>query len=303
MLRVLADEVRNRAHGDGGGEAIGLADDPVRHETAIRPTPDANAFGVDKAQFEHLIERGHQVDVVFAAPVADDRAPEGLAVAVGAAGVHVEDHEAHAGKNLQLVEERPAVLRVRPAVDLHHGGIELVLVKAGRLEQPAFQLPSVGCGEVVLLGLGDVAVAKPRIEVCHARFSAAREHVQLAGILRVRCAEDRRALGDVEVIDSAPAPDLVADVAVQVDRFELGHARPGGEEVDAIAFLRPHGPGQVTRTHVVDDAVVDSLVEIEGQAPRATTGERNDPEPLDQAHVEAVRREKRDHVALRRPDR
>ena len=59
----------------------------------------------------------------------------------------------------------------------------------------------------------------------------------------------------------------------------------------------------MARAHVVDDAVVDRLVKVRGQAARPTPSDRNDPQALQQADVQAVRRDERDHVAPGRPDR
>ena len=59
----------------------------------------------------------------------------------------------------------------------------------------------------------------------------------------------------------------------------------------------------MARAHVVDDAVVDRLVEVSSQAARSSAGDRHDPHAFQQADVQAVRCDKRDHVALGRPDR
>ena len=83
MLRVLADQVGYGAHGDGRGEAVRLADDPVGHIAAIRAAADAQAGGVDRpCPLDYLIERGHEIDEILAAPVADDLPPEPLAISV-----------------------------------------------------------------------------------------------------------------------------------------------------------------------------------------------------------------------------
>ena len=144
VLRVLAHQVGERAHRDSRPEAVCLADDPVGHESAVGPTADAKPALVDKAcALDQLVERRHQVDVVLASPVANDCLAEDLAVSVGSTGVDVEDQEAHAGEDLKLVEERPAVFRVRAAVHLHDQRIKPVAVKARRLQQPSLQDPSI----------------------------------------------------------------------------------------------------------------------------------------------------------------
>src|SRR4029077_571497 len=149
--------------GDGGREPVALADDPVGHVAAVGPSAHAHAGGVDVAgAFDQLIDRAHQVQVVLPAPVTHDLAPEPLPVPVGPARVHIEDDVAHAGEDLELVEEAPAVLGARAAVDLHDQRVEPARVVLGRLEDPALEAPPVGRDEVFLLRLRGVAGAAAR---------------------------------------------------------------------------------------------------------------------------------------------
>src|SRR5581483_11889311 len=104
---------------------------------AIAAAADPNPADVDvPGPLDELIQRRHEVHVVLAAPIADDRAPEELPVAVGSPRVHVEDDVAHAREHLELVEEGPAVLAMRTAVDLHDSGIEAARLEVLRLEHP-----------------------------------------------------------------------------------------------------------------------------------------------------------------------
>ena len=80
------------------------------------------------------------------------------------------------------MEERPSVLAVRPAVDLQHERVQLARVETIGFQNPALDHPPVRCGELVALGLSDVAVMKPRIEVREARLRPVRHDVQLPRI-------------------------------------------------------------------------------------------------------------------------
>ena len=65
-----------------------------------------------------MIDAGHEVEVVLAAPVADASAEEAITVGVAPARVRVEHRIPAAGEDLELVEEGVAVRAVRAAVDL-----------------------------------------------------------------------------------------------------------------------------------------------------------------------------------------
>ena len=304
VLRILADEVGDGAHRDRGREAVGLTDHPVGHVAAIRAAADAHAAHVDAAaSLDRLVESRHQVDVVLAAPVANDLAPEVLAVSVRAAWVDVQDHVAHSGEDLELVHERRSVLPMRSTVNLEHEGIYAVGIEVGRPEHPALDDPAVRGGERFALRLRHVSVAQPRVQVGHLRLRALGEHVQLAGVGRVRGAEGDDAGRDVEVVDAALAGDLGPHVALEVARIHGARAGSAGREVDAIAFRRPHHARAVARAHVGDEAVADRLIEADGEASLVAATSRHDPQALQQARVEPVGGDERDHVAARRPRR
>ncbi len=267
MLRVLADEVGYGAHRDRGRETACLADDPVGHVAAIRTSANAHAADIDAAaSLDRLVERGHQIDVVFAAPVADDLAPEMLAVSVRSARVEVQDEVAHTGQDLELVHERPSVLPMRTAVNRQHERIGSTGIEVHGLEHPALDHPAIGRGERFALRLSHISIAQPRVQVGDTRLGALREHVQLAGIGRVRRAKGDDAKSDVEVVDAALAADLRPDVCFEVARVNGAGPGSAGREVNAIAVGRPHHARRMARAHVGDDAVADRLVESDGEA-------------------------------------
>src|SRR5207237_3351618 len=124
--------------------SIGLPNDPFLHVAAVLPAADSESRRVDvTVALDDLVERAHDVDVVLAGPVAHDLAAEALPIAVGAARVHVEDDEPHAGEDLQLVEEGPSVLSVRSAVDLEHCRVHAIRIVTRRFEHPSLELPAV----------------------------------------------------------------------------------------------------------------------------------------------------------------
>src|SRR5690606_23737309 len=58
---VHADVVRAAALGDGGLEAIGVADDPVGHDPAVGPAGHTQALLVDPAPADRFVDDGHEV--------------------------------------------------------------------------------------------------------------------------------------------------------------------------------------------------------------------------------------------------
>ena len=304
VLRVLAHEVGDRTHRDRGGKALRLADDPVGHVAAVRAAPNAHAAHIDVAgPFDQLVERAHQVEVVLASPVPHHLAPEALAVAIRAARVHVEDHVPHAGEHLELVKEGKSVLPMRPAVDLHYQRVQPARVEVLGLEHPTLELPAIWSREVVLLGLRDVAIVQPGVELGDLCLGTLRQDVEIARVGGVAGQERENTGGDVEVIDSPPAADLLTHVAIEVDRMHPGHGRSAGDKVNALAVVRPARSVVVTRPHIVDHAVVHGEIQIGRQAPRTPSGQRHHPQPFQQPRVQSVRCDETDQVAPGGPDR
>ena len=95
-----------------------MADDPVRQVAAVRPAGDAEPLRVGQAVGDERVDAGEDVAHRARAPVAVVGVVERLAVALGAARVAVEDADPGRGEDLELPDRRPAVERVRAAVDL-----------------------------------------------------------------------------------------------------------------------------------------------------------------------------------------
>ena len=94
------------------------ADDPVRQVAAVRAAGDAQPVRVGEAVGDRLVHAGDHVGHRAVAPVAEVGPVERLAVALGAARVRRQHRDPGAGEDLPLEHRRPAVQRVRPAVDL-----------------------------------------------------------------------------------------------------------------------------------------------------------------------------------------
>ena len=188
-------------------------------------------------------------------------------------------------------------------MNLQHGRMQTVGVVTRWLEHPALEPPAVRSVEVVLFRLSDIPVVQPGIEVRDPSFSPIGEHVELARMVRIRGTECQHAGCDIKVVDAPLPARLVAHVAIEIDRLDGGHAWAAGQEVDAVAPGRPADPGRMARAHVIDHAVADGPVEVQGQAARPAAVQRHDPQPLEQTDVEAVRRDEGDLVSPRRPDR
>src|SRR5436190_1681980 len=62
-------QVEHRRAADGRGEAVGLPDGPRDHVPAVARTVDTEPLAVDVWTLERLVEHGHQVVEVLAAPV------------------------------------------------------------------------------------------------------------------------------------------------------------------------------------------------------------------------------------------
>src|SRR5215475_7394642 len=61
---VIADEIRNASECDSSFKASRVADDPVRHESAVAPAGDTEAFGIDpRILSQHCLHAIHDVCV------------------------------------------------------------------------------------------------------------------------------------------------------------------------------------------------------------------------------------------------
>src|ERR1700730_6191182 len=66
--------------GDGGAEAMGLADDPGGENAAAAAARDEQVMIIDVAALEHLVHAGHEVIVIVAGIIMVDELGKGLAV-------------------------------------------------------------------------------------------------------------------------------------------------------------------------------------------------------------------------------
>src|SRR5712692_8084635 len=149
---VVADAPLRRR----GAETRGVADDPVRHEPAVASPSDVEPLLVDPAGSERMFDAGHEVLVVFAAPVADAGGRELFAVRVAPAWIGVEHSVTAAGEHLEFMEEPVPVRRMRSAVHLEDERPLLRGVEAARLHQPALDHPAVRASELDPLRRRDV---------------------------------------------------------------------------------------------------------------------------------------------------
>ena len=176
---------------------------------------------------------------------------------------------------------------------MHPAGIEAL-----GLQQPPLDHPSIRRGELVALGLGDVAIAQPWVQVGDPSLGALHHDVQLARVARVRRAKGKDARGAVEVKDSPRPARFGPHVALEVARVKRRNAGAAGKEVQATSILRPaQAHAAVAAAHVGDQAVADRLVERECQAVRNAAGGWHNPQALDQAGIEAVGGHEGDDIA------
>src|SRR5262245_66277256 len=105
-------------------EAPCVADGPARKKSAVAAAEHAETIRIEeRIACERLVERRHDVGIVAAAPVANYRLGEGLAVSLAASRVRVADGGAGAGLHLELGEEVVHVHAARAAVDGEPRGI------------------------------------------------------------------------------------------------------------------------------------------------------------------------------------
>src|SRR5206468_11204056 len=131
-------------------------DAPLRVHPAVASARPVEPLPVDPVRFERVIDAGHEVFVIFAAPIADARGRELLPVRVAPARIRIEDAVAAAGEHLELMKEAVAVRRMRAAVDLEHERPFLRGVEAARLHEPALDHPAIRAPELDALGGCDV---------------------------------------------------------------------------------------------------------------------------------------------------
>ena len=97
---VHAPQVDAGSPGHGSAETGGMADGPGGHVTAVAVAVDAQTVGIHVAPLADLVQCGHQVAVVLAAPVAQHGVDELLPVGGRAARIDRQGQKAGAGENL-----------------------------------------------------------------------------------------------------------------------------------------------------------------------------------------------------------
>src|SRR5205823_7090468 len=131
-------------------EAVGVAENPVSHVSAVAGTERAFAVFInERIMMLCVVEALHQVFKRSAAPVAVDRVNELLSVAGRAVEVDHDDHVTVRSEHLGIPAIAPVVSprSLRPAMDEELHGIFLVGIKVRRLDQEAFDIISVSAGE------------------------------------------------------------------------------------------------------------------------------------------------------------
>ena len=82
IVAVEAGELRRARSRDGSLEAIGLTDDEIRRDAAVRPSSDAEFVRIGNSLCNGVVHHGHVVLVVPVAPIG----PDGFAVVLPVAG-------------------------------------------------------------------------------------------------------------------------------------------------------------------------------------------------------------------------
>src|SRR3989441_3462063 len=230
-----------------------------------------------------MVDAGHEVLVVVAAPITDTRGDEPPAVRVRAPWVREEHRISAPGKDLELVEERMSIRGVWPAVDLEHQRPALRRVEATRLQDPAFDLPAIRPGEFDSLRRGQKARAQEVVvqtdHLAHRPTDLAGENVARVG--------DRRDHGRETLARSVERPrdELMA---AQRHRPDVTARRRAGirvrgsliraEKEDAPVIGPGWREGLCVRAHVADDRRSDGPIPPREEVPTATAGPWKRPE-------------------------
>src|SRR5690606_34231943 len=134
---VVADHVRQPGPHDCRLEAGGLTHDPGGHVAAPAPAADAQPLRIGDATLDQVVDPGHDVPVLAATDITEERVRVLRTAAGAAARVGHEDGVASPGQGMrplvprggELVGPKPG----RPAVDLHHQRVPPALLIADGL--------------------------------------------------------------------------------------------------------------------------------------------------------------------------
>ena len=156
VVAVVGDVEHFARSGDGALEAVGLGDDVVGEDAAVRPAAHAQAVGVGPALFDGVVDARHHVLEVGVAPVRPQRRREVLSVTRRAARVGAHDHVAVGREELRLELEGVAVLRDGAPMDAQDCGVGAAVLVVGREGDEAFDLDPAFGGKLYVAGFGDV---------------------------------------------------------------------------------------------------------------------------------------------------
>src|SRR5258708_3090416 len=114
---VFGNKIGHARAGDRGLEAGGLGDGPFAHVAAIGPAADAEAIGVGNSFGDQVVDAGHDVLIICAAPVAAIAFDEFFAVADGAANIRIENSVAASDEKLSPIVDGRFPCAGWPAMD------------------------------------------------------------------------------------------------------------------------------------------------------------------------------------------
>lgn len=216
---AFAEERRQVVHaalGDGGVEAVGLADDPRGEVAGVGSAREDLSVGVGPGQAGGGVGGGEDVGGGAGAPVLEVGGFEGAAVSARAAGVGVDDREAAGGQHLKLVPH--GGLAGTPhghgtAVHLDEEGSSLAVGEGGRTDHPGVDgvagragAGGLGDGHLQLAVGGEAAPGEPGGVVRGEALLAAGVDgagEELVGVGRIGGDVDERGVGGVVAADAA----------------------------------------------------------------------------------------------------
>ena len=180
--------------GDGGLEASGLRDQPVRHVTAVAVAADGQLVRIGNPVFHQRIDSGQYIFAGAGDNFRNDLQRELVSVAGRPAIVGLEHQPARgSGQSIPLIPirlEMVAVGILRPTVNEHKQGQVLRFKFSRRIHQHAFDGRAVVGGPAIRLGLGQIALGEQLVErrdgACLRQFVETVGEVNLRGPLGCR---------------------------------------------------------------------------------------------------------------------
>src|SRR5262245_58569846 len=142
---IETEQIIDAALADGGGEALGVADNPGGQVAAVGTASDSHAPGIHKAHRQERIDPGHQIFVGDIAPGSMERFLKRLTVASGASRIAVKDDVATGGMKLPFVPHGAFAWPphdMRPAMDVESQWIGFAGLITHRQDIPALEFDS-----------------------------------------------------------------------------------------------------------------------------------------------------------------